>query len=266
MLPTSSVPEWVRPDPPAGPADHPGLVAFWDFPTRTNESYLATGGEAYRLVEQAGPMASVEDEKAPFGGRALHVAEGQWLRIGRADCPRLDIHGPQGRLTVLAWIRRAETHHGSCEFVAGQWNETELSRQYGLFLNIEVWGERDQVCGHLSTTGGPTPGHRYCADGAMGATAIDDTWHCVGMSYDGTFGWAWLDGRIDDRPGLNPYLIPGGLHDGGPGGSDFTVGAVDRLGEIGNFYSGLLGGLAVYDRVLTPAEMFTLAATTLRRD
>ncbi|MFW6599478.1 LamG-like jellyroll fold domain-containing protein [Propionibacteriaceae bacterium Y2011] len=270
MIPTSEVGGWTQLETPAGPAELPGLVAHWDFGTRGGEPagddgvWRTAAGTDLLLTEQAGPMVTVADPGAPFNGRALRVDEGQWLSIPRADCPGLDIHGPTGRLTVIAWIRRWHTSVPGCEFIAGQWNETGESRQYGLFLNISVWGERDQVCGHLSTTGGPTPGHRYCMDGPVGATPIDDAWHCVAMSYDGTFGWAWLDGRIDDRPGLNPYLIPGGLHDGGPNGSDFTVGAVDRSGEIGNFFTGLLGGLAVYDRVLTPAEMFTLAATTRR--
>ena len=64
---------------------------------------------------------------------------------------------------------------------------------------------------------------------------------------------------MDARPGVNPYPLAGGLHDGGPNGSDFTVGAVDRGGEIGNFFCGDLAGLAVYDRALTPAEMLALA-------
>ena len=35
---------------------------------------------------------------------------------------------------------------------------------------------------------------------------------------------------------------------------DFTVGAVDREGEIGNFFTGRIGGLAMYNRALSPAE------------
>jgi hypothetical protein len=66
-------------------------------------------------------------------------------------------------------------------------------------------------------------------------------------------------GRLDERDGLSPYPFAGGLNDGGPRESDFTVGAVDRGGDIGNFFAGLLGGLAVYSRSLSPAEMLRLA-------
>ena len=123
-----------------------------------------------------------------------------------------------------------------------------------------MWRRPHIVCGHLSNVGGPTPGYRYCVDGAMGATAVPwDEWHTVAMAYDGVAGTAWLDGRLDARPGLNPYPMAGGLHDGGPRGSDFTVGAVHRSGEMGNFFRGRIAALAVYRRALTPAEHLALA-------
>ena len=94
----------------------------------------------------------------------------------------------------------------------------------------------------------------------MGATKIiHDEWMVVAMSYDGQAGFAWLNGVLDARPGLNPYPMAGGLHDGGKNGSDFTLAAVDRSGEIGNFFCGQIAGLAVYERALTPAEIFALS-------
>ncbi|MDA3961376.1 MAG: LamG domain-containing protein [Planctomycetota bacterium] len=240
------------------PRDFPGLVAFWDMQGR-GAARGATAGEAYVLEERAGTVERVLDTGAPFGAYAAHVREGQYFGIPRSACDRLDIHGLDGHLTVVAWVRRAQTKHGGCEFLAGQWNETELGRQYGLFINIGVWGGSDQVCGHVSATGGATTGYRYCMDGAIGSTPVPcDEWHVVAMSYDGIQAYAWLDGLLDARPGVNPYPMGGGLHDGGPKGSDFTVCAVDRSGEMGNFFAGLLGGLAVYDRALSPAEMWAL--------
>ncbi len=242
------------------PADIPGLVAFWTF-KRSADHYTATAGEAYTLRSQSGLLDVVHEDLGPLGGAALDLREGQWLNIPRRDCPKLDIHGPDGHLTVIAWIKRRRTASPHCEFIAGQWNESRRGRQYGLFLNIGVWGQTDQICGHLSNVGGPTPGYKYCMDGPVGATVVPwDGWSVVAMSYDGHCGYAWLDGTLDARPGLNPYSMAGGLNDGGPHGSDFTVGAVDRSGEIGNYFTGLLAGLAVYRRALTPAEIFALAS------
>lgn len=243
---------------PFEPRDLPGLVSFWNF-DRSGTEFAAQQGEPYVLKSQSGRLEVVEDADS-FGGSALVLKEGQWLSISRRECPSLDLHGRDGHLSVIAWIQRGKTERDHCEFIAGQWNESHLGRQYGLFLNISVWGERDRVFGHLSNVGGPTPGYKYCMDGPMGGTPVGcDKTTVVAMSYDGQAGYAWLDGRLDICPGLNPYSLAGGLHDGGPDGSDFTVGAVDRSGEMGNFFCGRLAALAVYARALSPAEMFALS-------
>jgi len=241
------------------PADIPGLVAFWRF-DQAGERFAATQGEPYTLTAPNGPLELADDATAPLGSASVIIPEGAWLQCPRAECPLLDIHGPEGHLTVVAWIKREATRHGGCEFIAGQWNETNLGRQYGLFINISVWREQHQVTGHLSHVGGPTPGYKYCIDGPVGATPVPcGQWSVVAMSYDATQGFAWLNGQLDARTGLNPYSMAGGLHDGGPNGSDFTVGAVDRSGEIGNFFTGQIAGLAIYRRALTPAEIYALA-------
>ncbi|WPJ95615.1 LamG-like jellyroll fold domain-containing protein [Coraliomargarita algicola] len=240
------------------PADFPGLVSYWEF-SQSSETFTAQQGEPYVLRSQVGPLEVVADASAPLGASALRIETGQWLNIARSECPLLDIHGPEGQLTVVAWIKREDLSRG-CEFIAGQWNESHRGRQYGLFLNIATWGTSEQICGHLSHVGGPTPGYKYCIDGPMGASPVPyDEWVMVAMSYDGSNGYAWLNGQLDARPGLNPYSLAGGLYDSGPNGSDFTVGAVDRSGVIGNFFSGWLAGLAVYRRALTPAEIYALS-------
>lgn len=240
------------------PEEIPGLVTFWNF-TGSGENFVASQGEAYCLQSQSGPLNVVEDPDAAFGGKALVLEEGQWLSIPRKACPGLDFHGKEGHLTLVAWIKRGKTVTDQCEFIAGMWNESNRGRQYGLFLNIRVWGPGHRIFGHLSHVGGPTPGYKYCMDGSLGGTEIPHgEWAVVAMSYDGQAGSSWLNGILDAHPALNPYSMAGGLHDGGETGSDFTVGAVDRSGEIGNFFCGRLAALAVYDRALTPAEMHAL--------
>ena len=79
------------------------------------------------------------------------------------------------------------------------------------------------------------------------------------FTYDGNFIRAWLDGRLETRVGFNPFAYPHGIHDGGPDGADFTVGAVHRSGEMGNWFTGRLGGLAVYSRGLEAEEIAKLS-------
>lgn len=58
----------------------------------------------------------------------------------------------------------------------------------------------------------------------------------------------------------NPYYFPDGM---GNNGSDFTVGAVLLKAGMGNFFKGQIGGLAVFDRTLSDAELKKLSDKTI---
>lgn len=241
------------------PTDVSDLISFWDFQEPAGSSRLAKGPHAYALIEMAGPVARVND--GVFGPHGAELKEGQWFNCSRATCPELDIHGPKAQVSVVAWIKRQSTSTVHCEFIAGQWNETRKQRQYGLFLNIGLHGNRNQVCGHVSNVGGPTPGCKYCEDLSINTTPVPlSIWQCVGFSYDGQQARSYLNGVFEPREKWNPYHYPGGLFDGGKTGGDFTVGAVDRSGQMGNWFAGVLGGLAVYRRALLNDEWQALGA------
>lgn len=162
-------------------------------------------------------------------------------------------------MTVIAWIKRGLKEEQECQAVAGMWNETNLKRQYCLFIDLKIWESSDQVCGHVSSVGGPTPGFKYCMDAAIGSTPIEiNEWLCAAFTYDGSYAKAYLEGRLDVRGDLNPYKYEGGLYNGGDNGADFTVGAVYRKGEMGNWFSGQIGGLAVFNRALSEQEISIL--------
>lgn len=255
----------------------PGLVAFWDFQDDT----LASVGMAPAIVLRGSGTPLEYGSEGVFGPRALRFrSNGQLaanhLSVSAADAPALNIGGPEARFTVVAWIKREPADYAGCQFIAGVWNE-HGRRQYGLFLDLAIWDSAGQVGAHVSRHGGPTPGHPYCMDAAIGATPVSaDAWRCVAISYDGDHARAWLDGALDRRapegePGRNPFRYPGGIF---KGDADFTVGAVARPADvrrdergsfvesgdlIANPFTGLLGGLAVFDRALSDAEHATLA-------
>lgn len=237
----------------------PDLICCWSFDEPAGAARISRGAHAYALAEAEGPIARVDE--GPVSGHAAELREGQHFTLPRRACPALDIHGRDAQVSIVAWVRRQPgSKRGSCEAVAGMWNETRAKRQYCLFLNLRIHQSGDQVCGHVSAVGGPTPGERYCMDASIGSTPVAfDQWHCVGFTYDGTHARSYLDGALDVRDTWNPYPYPEGLFDGGDDGSDFTVGAVDRSGEMGNFYVGLLGGLAVFGRALSDEQMRRLA-------
>ena len=45
----------------------------------------------------------------------------------------------------------------------------------------------------------------------------------------------------------------------GSNGSDFTIGAVLLKNGMGNFFKGQIGGLAIYNRALSNAELLEIA-------
>jgi hypothetical protein len=253
-----------------------GLAAFWDFQDGTLRSQ---GPAAIELHAAGTPLAYATE--GVFGARSLRFrAEGNlatnYLFAPAAEAPALNIGGPGARLTVVAWIKRESSNYRGCQFIAGVWNEHHR-RQYGMFLNLAIWDSAEQVGAHISGHGGPTPGHPYCMDVAIGATPVPcEAWQCIAISYDGTNARAYLDGVLDTRepqgaPGRNPFHYPDGIL---KGDADFTVGAVARpakvVGDgaggfietgalIANPFCGLLGGLAVYNRALSDHELRQLA-------
>lgn len=240
----------------------PGLVCFWDFQEEAGSERVSKGPYSYRLKEMNGFIA--RSNEGAFGTYAANIRYSQWLSIPRKECPALDIHGPGAQVTVAAWTKWGTSNYDGCEAIAGLWDETRRKRQYCLFLNLKIWDSSEQVCGHVSSVGGPTEGYPYCMDAAIGQTPITrGEWHFVAFTYDGAEAKAYLDGQLDRRERFNPYRYEGGLFDGGEDGADFTVGAVDRSGEPGNFFTGLLGGLAIFDRALTSEEILRIAETTL---
>jgi len=237
--------------------DHPAIEAFWDFQEEEGMDRIAKGPHPYRLVEMDGPIKRVKG--GVFGPYAAQVAFGQWWNLPRLQCQALNFHGREAKLTIITWLKRDQRENQGCQAIAGMWNETDKHRQYCMFLDLRIWESGDQVCGHVSSVGGPTPGYKYCMTTAIGATPVTkEEWHVVAFTYDGTYSKVYLDGKLDKRETYNPYLYDEGLYDGGVNGADFTVAAVNRSGEMGNFYAGTIGGLAVFHDALSDEEIAVL--------
>ncbi len=229
------------------------IVSFWDFGTET--PFTASGKWKYTL-KKGNDLVIVDEIK---GVKCIDIKEGGYLFIPRKDCPALDFHGKNSKFTIIAKVNRKEKSYEQCEAIAGMWNETQKKRQYYLFLNLLQKESGDQVCGHVSDVGGPTPGHKWARDASIGKTPVEyGQWVTVAFTFDGQLAKSYLNGKLDSREGLNPYEFNHELFDGGNEGADFTVGAVDRLGEIGNFFVGGIAQLAVFNRALSEKEIETL--------
>lgn len=246
----------------ADPVAVPDLVAYWDFHEVAGEDRVARGPHPYRLREMGGPIERTSG--GPYGAFAVRLRAKQWFRIPRGEFPALDFHGKESRLTVVAWLKRDAT--SLWQAVAGVWNETQGQRQYCLFLNAASRTDfrtmtrekcRDLAHGHVSDVGGNTAGEVACITYSSSPQPVAiGKWEMVAMTYDGHHSRVFVGGRLVADEGRNPFPLPGGLFHGT---ADFTVGAVDRHGVIGNFLDGTLGGLAIFARALSEDELLELA-------
>ena len=168
------------------------------------------------------------------------------------------------------------------------------TRQYALLMNMPTYGGPNKLVPHISAEGGVTrradgSAFPWCADYAATAHEVPtETWCTVAFTYDGKFIRAYLNGVLDvltldpvahqrtdssfttegpnhTERGMNPYYHGRGIFRYDPakhattkpgGGSDFTVGARYAVGKmLGEATIGRFGGLAVFNRALSDAEM-----------
>jgi hypothetical protein len=249
-----------------------GLVAFWDFKEKEGHKRKAVGMGKFPLKEENGTLPRINE--GPLSGYSTRFGNKAFLKIDNEKTGALNIFGEGQGVTVIAWVK----WEGNTGFVGGMWNEYQDGgkRQYGLFVSLPHYNGADQVCGHISKTGKPTPPFPYSIDySASKQVVAKNEWQCIAFTYDGKYIKSFLNGVFQPRDkelinhtkgfegypdGLiqsrNPYYFPDGM---GNNGSDFTVGAVLLKSGMGNFYQGLIGGLAVFNRALSEAEIQTLS-------
>jgi hypothetical protein len=244
-----------------------GLLALWDF--RDNSGKAIAGSTKYLQLKPNGLNKRIAE--GPLSGYSLQLngVSDYWL-IANTDSKALDVK----YVTVIAWVKWS----GGTGFVAGKWNESTDGgrRQYGLFVSLPYYNGTNQVCGHISRTGGATPPYPFSIDySASRQEVVKDEWTCVAFTYDGQYIRSYVNGIFQAReaeliqrtagflPGFpkgitqvkNPYYYPAGI---GSNGSDFTVGAVQLKKGMGNFFKGAIGGIAIFDRALNDKQLLRL--------
>ena len=190
-------------------------------------------------------------------------------------------------------LRQSRTIAGMWSEGKGAGDDTG-TRQYALLMNMPTYGGPRQLTPHISSEGGVTrradgSAFPWCADYAATRKEVPEgQWCSLGFTYDGRYIRAYINGVMDARDlepekdkrtdryftsegpggkdrGMNPYFHGRGIfrYDATKhaatkpgGGSDFTVGARYAVGKmLGEATIGRFGGLAVFNRALTDAEM-----------
>lgn len=249
-----------------------GFVALWDF--KEEQGKAKTADNKYPLVDIKGTVERVNE--GPLSGYSAQFNGDSYLQLDYKNLGELNITSPG--VTVIAWIKWTGEQIG---FIGGAWNEYEDGgkRQYGLFVSLPHYNGKNQVCGHISKTGKPTPPFPYSIDYSASKQEVpSNEWCNIGFTYDGEYIKSYFNGVFEPREeelimnttgfdgypnGLvqskNPYKFIDGI---GDNGSDFTVGAVFVNGKMGNFYKGLIGGLLIFSRALTEDEMRKISTYT----
>lgn len=246
-----------------------GLISLWKFNEKPGKVRKALGHGEFYLAESNGKVSRINE--GPLSGYSILLDGTSYLTLSHSQTGPLNIYGDKSEITLIAWIKWTGEQTG---FVGGMWNEYQDGgkRQYGLFISLPHYNGKDQVCGHISKTGKPTPPFPYSIDYSASEQKVPkNEWCSVAFTYDGKFIRSYLNGEFEARnPELinnttgfegypnglfqtkNPYYFPNGI---GNNGSDFTVGAVLLTSGMGNFFKGLIGGLAVFDRALSENEI-----------
>ena len=247
-----------------------GFIAYWDFSGDT--PFVSKGGIQTHTLVPYGDVKISDD--GIIGRQSIYLDGKSYLTIPYAQTGNLNVK--TGQVSVVAWVKK--DIGSKIGFVCGMWNEYADGgkRQYGLFVSLPHYNGENQVCGHISKLGGPTPPFPYSIDYSASAQTVPfEEWSCVAFTYDGKYIRSYLDGKFKARPkelinhtkgfqgypdGLvqckNPYYYPDGI---GDNGSDFTVGAVQLKAGMGNFFKGKIGAIAIFDRALTDTEIDSLS-------
>ncbi len=250
-----------------------GFIAFWKFDEKPGKNRKSISKDRYPLKEGNGEIERINE--GPVSGYSIKLDGTNFLSLPNSKTRELNIHGQNKGLSVIAWIKWTGEQTG---FVGGVWNEHHDGgkRQYGLFISLPHYNGKDQVCGHISRTGKPTHPFPYSIDYSASKQKVPvNEWCCVAFTYDGQYIKSYLNGEFEPREpelishtkgfegypeGLiqskNPYYFPCGI---GNNGSDFTVGAVMLKSGMGNFFKGLIGGLAIFERTLNETEIKMLS-------
>lgn len=252
-------------------------------------------GEKHALREVNGPIARVaggpfSGYAAELNGRQYFKIP--HAETGALNISGPDAQVSMFAVVRIVNLKQSRTIAGMWSEGKGA-NDDTGTRQYALLMNMPTYGGPNKLVPHISSEGGVTrradgSAFPWCADYAVTAHEVPvEEWCTLGFTYDSKFIRAFINGRLDGlKPdpekhhradpyftkegpgggnrGMNPYFHGRGIfrYDAARHAatrirpSDFTVGSRMAVGSMtGEATIGRFGGLAVFDRALSEAEM-----------
>ncbi|MEN4450252.1 hypothetical protein [Mycobacterium sp. SM3041] len=281
-----------------------GLVAVWDFQQDSAGGNVVTARTGLQSIiltaRESKTVRKDATDPGPFGPSL--VLDGETVFVKDGDIGALDMSKGSGQVTVVNWVNDTAGNHddmaggkatNGIAFRAGAHCEggPEEARQYGSYFDASYFlgWSHGHYTPHIGAQDGPSPGYPWNRDYAGSArkyfTGVGQgQWHMEAFTYDGHQIIAYVDGLSDiwkdvaepeplvsgytlrqtvDR---NPYLLDKPIN-GSPTTKRFSIGAAlygsPPFPGI-NFTKGNLGGVAVFNRALSPEEIMAIRLATLR--
>ncbi len=254
--------------------------------------------QPHPLAEVGGPMARVaggpfSGYAAMLNGRQYFRIP--YAETGDLNISGKDAQVSMFAVVRIVDLQQSRTIAGMWSEGRGAHDDTG-TRQYALLMNMPTYGGPNKLVPHISSEGGVSrradgSAFPWCCDYAVSGHEVPTgQWCTLGFTYDGQYIRAYLNGELDQleldpvkHKRTDPYFTRGG-----PGGqsrgmnpyfhgrgvfaynsarhaatkippSPFTVGSRFALGkEFPEGTRGRFGGLAVFNRALTAAEMQAL--------
>lgn len=254
--------------------------------------------EKHALLEFNGPIARVEGGPFSGFSGELNGKQYWYIRhadLRDLDISGKDARVSMFAVVFIREVEKSRTVAGIWNEGKGA-NDDTGTRQYALLMHMPAYGGARRLVPHISSEGGvtrradgsPLP---WNADYAATRSEIPEgRWCTVGFTYDAEYIRAYLNGVMEERAldpvkdrrndryftregpggkdrGMNPYYHGRGIFRYDPKlhattrmpPSDFTVGARHAAGTMfSDATRGKFGGLAVFNRALTDAEMKAL--------
>lgn len=251
--------------------------------------------QKHPLVEVSGPIARVEGGPFSGFSAQLNGHQYWQIKhedLGDLDIHGEDAQVSMFAVVRIENLNKSKTIAGIWSEGKGA-NDDSGTRQYALLMNMPTYGGRRQLTPHISSEGGVTrradgSAFPWCADYAASVSEVPESrWCTLGFTYDSKYIRAYVNGVMEPRAldavkdrrtdpyftqegpegkdrGMNPYYHGRGIFKYDPARhaatkiapSNFTVGSRMAVGSMtGEATQGLFGGLAVFSRALTEAEM-----------
>ncbi len=201
-----------------------------------NETDEAKGNT---LTETGGTIARDADRQFGDWSRVFVASETEFLT--HADNLDTDIFGANQPISIVFWMKSAETSVAGDQSIVAKYNRLDNNRQYIVRIDNS---SAEVIIFALSSTGSS-------ATSCIGATKVTTQAYIhVGCVYDDTDQRIYINGVLDSNGASNPFTYSSGIAEKT---AAFTIGS--RNDSSPQYYDGKLDDAGIFDIATDSTEV-----------